>query len=70
MVRQEDDGSSLPSGIGAPARRALANAGLSSLEQLTQISESELRRLHGMGPKAVEQLRVALHSRGLSFKEE
>jgi uncharacterized protein YdhG (YjbR/CyaY superfamily) len=60
--------SDLPN-IGAPARRALGAAGYVRLEQLTQVSEAELLRIHGMGPKALGILRAALQSRGLSFAE-
>jgi DNA-directed RNA polymerase alpha subunit len=54
--------------LSAPARRALARAGYTCLEQLAQISESDLKKLHGMGPTAVSALRAALHDRGLSFR--
>lgn len=57
----------LPSGLSKPAQRALAAAGYTSLEQLTQVSEADLGRLHGIGPKAIEQLRQALAADGLSF---
>jgi hypothetical protein len=40
-----------------------------SLEQLTEVSESEVMRLHGMGLKAMRLLRDALHERGLSFRD-
>lgn len=70
MAGREDDDSDFPSGIGAPARRALANAGYSSLEQLTHVRESELLQLHGVGQKAVGQLRAALRTRGQSFMPE
>lgn len=53
--------------IGAPATRALAEAGYTRLEQLAGVSEAELMKLHGMGPKAIRILREALHNRGLSF---
>jgi hypothetical protein len=56
-----------PVGLAAPARRALTGAGYSQLEQLTKISEAEIRKLHGMGPKALDQLRRALAAKGLSF---
>jgi predicted flap endonuclease-1-like 5' DNA nuclease len=56
-----------PKGLGQPARRALAGAGITSLNHLTKITEAELKQLHGIGPKAVEQLRAALEARGLSF---
>jgi hypothetical protein len=57
----------LPSGLSKPARRALAAAGHTNLEQLTQVSEADLGRLHGIGPKAIEQLRQAMAVGGLSF---
>lgn len=53
-----------------PAQQALDAAGYTHLEQLTQVSEAELLKLHGMGPKALRILREALHSKGLSFAEE
>lgn len=59
--------SDLPRGIGAPARRALAAAGIDRLEQLAQFRETDLLRLHGLGPKAMRLLREALAERGLSF---
>ena len=52
-----------------PAARALAGAGYTRLEQLTTISEQELGKLHGMGPKAINILRAALEAKGLSFAE-
>jgi hypothetical protein len=48
---------------------SLAAAGYTRLEQLTQISEAELRRLHGMGPKALDQLRRALAAGGRTFAD-
>jgi predicted flap endonuclease-1-like 5' DNA nuclease len=56
-----------PAGIGSPARRALAAAGYVRLDQLAGVSEAELLKLHGVGPKAVEQLRRALRAQGLDF---
>lgn len=57
-----------PAGIGAPARRALAGAGYTHLDQLAAASEAELLNLHGMGPKAMGILRDALAARGLHFR--
>lgn len=37
------------------------------LEQFTRLSEAEVLKLHGMGPKALEQIRRALEARGVSF---
>lgn len=56
--------------IGAPATRALAQAGYTRLEQLPQVSAAELLKLHGVGPKAIGILRLALHEKGLSFADE
>jgi DNA-directed RNA polymerase alpha subunit len=53
--------------LAKPAQRALAGAGIVRLEQLTGMIESDLLKLHGMGPKALETLRRALAARGLSF---
>ena len=64
---REDAKNDLPTGLGAPARRALAQAGYSRLEQFTKVGEAEIGRLHGMGPKALEILRRALAAQGQSF---
>jgi len=58
-----------PAGVAKPAQRALAGAGFVRLEQLTSVSEAELKKLHGMGPKALDQLRRALEAKGLSFAD-
>jgi hypothetical protein len=50
--------------IGAPATRALASIGVTSLDQLAGRSRSELARLHGMGPKALGIIEDALAQRG------
>jgi hypothetical protein len=55
--------------LGAPARRALVGAGFTRLGQLTKVTESEVMKLHGMGPNAMEVLRSALKERGLSFRD-
>lgn len=44
----------LPFGIGSPAQRALTAAGITRLDQFTTISETELLKLHSVGPKAIE----------------
>jgi DNA-directed RNA polymerase alpha subunit len=62
------EGTDLPK-LAAPARRALAGAGYTRLEDLTQVTEAEVRKLHGMGANAVEALRNALAERGLSFHD-
>ena len=61
--------SNLPEKLGAPARRALIGAGYYRLEQLAEVGEEELAKLHGVGPKALRQLRTALAEHNLSFAE-
>ncbi len=71
MTNQHVDAESdLPAKLAAPARRALAGAGLTRLESLAGQREADVRRLHGMGPKALDLLRSALAARGLSFKDD
>lgn len=59
--------SDLPAGLAQPTIRALHGAGYTRLEQLTQVTEADLLKLHGMGPKAIDPLRRALKARGLAF---
>ncbi|MBL8056183.1 MAG: hypothetical protein JNK29_05760 [Anaerolineales bacterium] len=58
----------LPAGLAAPARRALAGAGSHRLSDLTRFREAEIAALHGLGPRALAELRRALAERGLAFK--
>lgn len=67
MTQQESD---LPTKLSAPARRALVGAGYLRIEQLTKVSEKEIKRLHGIGPNALKQLSHALEAKGLSFADE
>jgi hypothetical protein len=66
MTQRESD---LPTGLSAPARRALEGAGYVRLEQLTRVSEVELKKLHGLGPHGINLLRSALEEKGLSFAD-
>ena len=63
--KQNDD---FPKALAQPARRALAAAHIHRLDQLTTLTEAELSKLHGIGPNAINQLRVALEFKGLAFK--
>lgn len=55
--------------LSAPARRALENNGITSLQQLATYSEKEILQFHGMGPASLPKLRDALQTNGLSFKK-
>ena len=64
MKKQTDD---LPPKLAAPARRALAGAGILCLDELTSHTEVEIAALHGIGRNALEQLRQAMSDRGIAF---
>ncbi len=70
MNRHNQGESNLPGELSQPAQRALAEAGYLRLEQLTETSEDEIKQLHGVGAKAIDQLRRALETRGLSFSDK
>jgi hypothetical protein len=57
----------LPRNIGAPATRALTAAGYTELRQLANVPVAELRKLHGVGPRALRLLQEALEQHGLSL---
>ena len=60
--------SDLPAGLAAPARRALIRAGCWRLEHVAQLSEAQVKQMHGIGPNALQQLQQALETRGLRFR--
>ncbi len=56
--------------LGAPARRALQNKGISTLKKLSRFSEKEILALHGMGKTSIPVLVAALKKEGLNFKKQ
>ncbi|MGH8881903.1 MAG: hypothetical protein ACRD0P_31900 [Stackebrandtia sp.] len=58
----------LPAAIGNPAKRALREAGVTSLRQVASWTADQLLDLHGVGPRAVTALTRALVDRGLSLR--
>lgn len=54
--------------LGAPARRALENEGITTLEQLARYSKKELLSLHGMGKSTIPKLQSALQTVQLDFR--
>jgi hypothetical protein len=69
IMRHDQRESDLPTGLSKPAQRALAEAGYSRLDQLAKVSEAEIKKLHGIGPKGIDLLRRALSTNGLSFAD-
>ena len=55
--------------LGAPARRALEGAGITTLTMLSKYSEKEILKLHGMGPSTIPKLKDAMKKSGLNFKK-
>jgi uncharacterized protein YdhG (YjbR/CyaY superfamily) len=53
----------------APAKRALENNGITTLQKLSKYTESEILTFHGMGPGTLPKLRTALAEKGLVFKK-
>ena len=53
--------------IGAPATRALRAEGIWTLEQVRELTETQLAGLRGVGPVALRFLREALAERGWGF---
>jgi hypothetical protein len=53
--------------LSAPARSALEQAGILTLTELSQHSEREILKLHGLGPKTLPILRKALDEAGMAF---
>jgi hypothetical protein len=56
-----------PRNIGAPATRALTAAGYTELRQLADVPVADLKKLHGVGPKALRLLQEALEQHGMSL---
>lgn len=52
----------------APARRALENNGITTLEQLSKYSEKEVLNFHGMGKSTIPKLQKLLTDKNFSFK--
>lgn len=53
--------------LAAPARRALAGAGVTKQSDLASMTEADVMALHGMGPNAMTTLKTAMKAKGLGF---
>ena len=56
--------------LSAPARRALENNGITTIKELSNFSETELLKFHGLGKSSIPKLRNALRAKGLSFRQD
>jgi 3-methyladenine DNA glycosylase AlkD len=66
MTNETVPKSDLPK-LSKPAERGLHHAGFYRLEQFTGVTEEEILKLHGVGPKTVRMLKEVLGEKGLSF---
>jgi len=55
--------------LSAPARRALQHIGIENLIQLSNYTEKEILKLHGMGKASLPKLRELLATEQLTFKQ-
>lgn len=55
--------------LSAPARRALENKGITTLQQLAAHSEKDILQLHGMGKASLPILHKVLKAAYLNFKK-
>ncbi len=53
------------SAFGAPARRALEHAGITTLKKLSKCSDEQLLALHGFGPSSLPKVKQVLRTAGL-----
>lgn len=56
--------------LSAPARRALENAGITTVKKLSGFTEKEILVLHGMGKSSLPKLIKILNDQGLKFKSK
>ena len=56
------------SALSSPAQRALLRIGIKTLKQLSNYSESEILKLHGVGPSSIPKLKSALKKQNLSLR--
>ncbi|KOP71013.1 RNA polymerase alpha subunit C-terminal domain-containing protein [Cytobacillus solani] len=55
--------------LSSPARNALVHKGIDTLQELSNYTEKEILKLHGIGPASLPIMRRSLQEEGLSFKE-
>jgi DNA-directed RNA polymerase alpha subunit len=55
--------------LSSPARNALVHEGIKTLQELSNYTEKEILKFHGIGPASLPIMRASLEEEGLSFKE-
>ncbi len=52
-----------------PAQRAIQDAGIKTVEELSNMSETEIMALHGMGQGAIQTIKMFMAENGMALKE-
>lgn len=55
--------------LGAPAKRALASAGISCAADFSKFTGNEVADMHGIGPNALAKIKAAMAANGVSFSK-
>jgi hypothetical protein len=55
--------------LSAPARRAIENNGMTTLEQLSKYSKKEVLKFHGMGKSSIPKLEKLLSEQNMTFHQ-
>jgi DNA-directed RNA polymerase alpha subunit len=56
--------------LASPAQRAIQNAGIKTLEQLSKYSEKEIADLHGIRKNAIVGIKSVLKENGLALRKK
>jgi DNA-directed RNA polymerase alpha subunit len=56
--------------LAKPAQRALANEGIKTLDQLSQLTEAELMQLHGIGKNALQTIKTTMREHQIHFQDK
>jgi DNA-directed RNA polymerase alpha subunit len=67
--RENKPESGFLSKLSSPARNALVREGIDTLEKLSEYTEKEILKIHGIGPASLPTMRTSLEEGRLAFKE-
>ncbi|MBU9719875.1 MULTISPECIES: RNA polymerase alpha subunit C-terminal domain-containing protein [Bacillaceae] len=56
--------------LSSPARSALIHEGIDTLSKLSNYTEKEILKIHGIGPASLPTMRTLLEDADLSFKKQ
>ncbi len=66
---REKNKADFPDKLASPALRALLNAKVLNLNQLSGYKKKEVSEFHGLGPSSIPLLRESLKKKGLEFAQ-